>query len=172
MVQIASVLLSVLPVEALHSLGPLLMTWGLWTEPNQGDWGSCWPARRRMAGEEKGLSTSGVKGAVRVPCIPPTDDLRKTDPGVLSGILGRGVSGRSSVPNTTTDRGKKHLSGSSSSLVVSKVSAKFMSRIECALVGCYTGGFTWAAWRARFGVTAGRLRLDSAVRGNSILMSH
>lgn len=90
------------PVEALQSLGPLLMTWGLCTVPNQGDWGSCWPTRRRIAGEEKGLSASEVKGAVRELCTPPTDDL-KTEPGVLSGTPSRGVSGMSSVPDITTD---------------------------------------------------------------------
>lgn len=93
-------------MEALQSLGPLLMTWGLCTVPNQGEWGSCCPTRRRIAGEEKGLSTSGVKGAVRALCAPPTDDL-KTEPGVLSGTLSRGVSGMSSVPDITTDERKK-----------------------------------------------------------------
>lgn len=95
--------LAVSPVEALHSLGPLLIIWGLCTVPNQGDWGSCWPTRRRIAGEAKGLSTSGVKGAVKVLFAPPTDDL-KTEPGVLSGTLSRGVSAMFSVPDTTTDK--------------------------------------------------------------------
>lgn len=52
-------------VDVDQSLGPLLATCGLWTFPCQGEHCSSGAVRRRRAGDEKGLSRSGVKGAVR-----------------------------------------------------------------------------------------------------------
>lgn len=45
--------------------------------------------RRRRAGEEKGLSWSGVKGVVRGVRSP--EERKNTEPGVLIRALGRGV---------------------------------------------------------------------------------
>ena len=87
-------------MEADQSLGHLLTMWGLWTVPNQGDEGTLEAARCRSAGEEKGLSRSGVNGAVRGPRRPPMEEPRKTEPGVRMRALGRGVF-KSSVPDVT-----------------------------------------------------------------------
>lgn len=52
-------------VDVDQSLGPLLAICGLCTVPCQGEHCSTGVVRRRRAGEEKGLSKSGVKGAVK-----------------------------------------------------------------------------------------------------------
>lgn len=56
---------------------------------------------------EKGLSKSGVKGAVRGLLTPLVHDFRKTDPGVRSKVLGRGVWGKSSVPDIAAEETEK-----------------------------------------------------------------
>ena len=65
-------------------MGPRLIRWGLCTVSLQGELGIRWGARRRMAGEEKGLSRSEVKGVVmgfRGTGVP--EERRKADLGVL-----------------------------------------------------------------------------------------
>lgn len=52
-----------------------------------------------MEGEEKGLSRSGVKGAVRGLCSVPMEERKNTEPGVFRTWLGRGVFGRPVGPD-------------------------------------------------------------------------
>lgn len=93
------------PVEVDQSFGPLLMTCGLCTVPNHGEHWSTGAVRRRRAGEAKGLSRSGVNGAVRGLCGPPTMERAKTDAGVFISKVGLGLI-RSSVPEVTLKRRK------------------------------------------------------------------
>lgn len=85
------------PVEVDQSFGPLLMMCGLCTVPCHGEHCSTGPARRRRAGDEKGLSRSGVNGTVRG---LPTEERRNTEAGVLMRTDGLGVI-TSSVPEVT-----------------------------------------------------------------------
>lgn len=88
------------PVEVDHSFGPLLMTCGLCTVPNHGEHCSTGAVRRRRAGEAKGLSRSGVNGAVRGVRGVPTTERAKTEAGVFISKVGLGLI-RSSVPEVT-----------------------------------------------------------------------
>lgn len=68
-----------------------------------------------MEGEEKGLSRSGVKGAVRGLCSVPTEERRNTEPGVFRMWLGIGVFGRSVAPDDTVSQSRVQGIGSQSS---------------------------------------------------------
>lgn len=87
-------------VEVDQSFGALLMMCGLCTVPNHGEHCSTGAVRRRRAGEAKGLSRSGVNGAVRGLCGPPTMERAKTEAGVFNIKVGLGLI-RSSVPEVT-----------------------------------------------------------------------
>lgn len=87
-------------MEADQSFGTLLMTCGLCTVPNHGEHCSTGAVRRRRAGEAKGLSRSGVNGAVRGLFGLPTTERAKTDAGVFNRNAGLGLI-RSSVPEVT-----------------------------------------------------------------------
>lgn len=93
-------------MEVDQSFGPLLMTCGLCTVPNHGEHCSTGAVRRRRAGEAKGLSRSGVNGAVRGLCGPPTMERAKTEAGVFISKVGLGLI-RSSVPEVTFKKKKK-----------------------------------------------------------------
>lgn len=97
---------SLSPVEVDQSFGALLMMCGLCTVPCHGEHCSTGAVRRRRAGEAKGLSRSGVNGAVRGLCGPPTTERAKTEAGVFISILGLGDI-RSSVPEVTTKKNIK-----------------------------------------------------------------
>lgn len=87
-------------VEVDQSFGTLLMTCGLCTVPCHGEHCSTGAVRRRRDGEAKGLSKSGVNGAVRGLCGPPTMERAKTEAGVFIIRVGLGDI-RSSVPEVT-----------------------------------------------------------------------
>lgn len=88
-----------LPVEVDQSFGPLLMICGLCTVPCHGEQ-STGAVRRLRAGDAKGLSRSGVNGAVRGLCGPPTMERANTEAGVFISKVGLGLI-RSSVPEVT-----------------------------------------------------------------------
>lgn len=92
-------------MEVDQSFGALLMMCGLCTVPNHGEHCSTGAVRRRRAGEAKGLSRSGVNGAVRGLCGPPTMERAKTEAGVFNIKVGLGLI-RSSVPEVTFKGGK------------------------------------------------------------------
>lgn len=79
------------PVEVDQSFGALLMTWGLCTVPYHGENCSAGAVRRRRVGEAKGLLRSGVNGAVKGLCGPPTMERAKTDAGVFISNVGLGL---------------------------------------------------------------------------------
>lgn len=90
-------------MEVDHSFGALLMTCGLCTVPDHGEHCSTGAVRRRRAGDAKGLSRSGVNGAVRGLCGLPTMVRLNTDAGVFISKVGLGII-RSSVPEVTFKR--------------------------------------------------------------------
>ncbi len=77
------------------------MTCGLCTVPNHGEHCATGAVRRLKAGEAKGLSRSGVKGAVRGLCELPTMERAKTEAGVFISSAGLGLI-RSSVLEITS----------------------------------------------------------------------
>lgn len=88
------------PVEVDQSFGALLMMCGLCTVPDHGEHCSTGAVRRRRAGEAKGLSRSGVNGAVRGHWGLPTTERANTEAGVFISTAGLGLI-RSSVPEVT-----------------------------------------------------------------------
>lgn len=92
-------------MEVDHSFGALLMTWGLCTVPNHGEHCSTGAVNRQRAGEVKGLSKSGVNGAVRGLCGVPTMERANTEAGVFSSKVGLGLIS-SSVPEVTFKKKK------------------------------------------------------------------
>lgn len=95
------------PVDVDQSLGTRLMMWGLCTVPYQGEPCSTGAARRRSAGDIKGLSRSGVNGAVRGLCWPPAMDRAKTEAGVFIKAVGLGLM-KSSVPEVRITKKLKY----------------------------------------------------------------
>lgn len=98
------------PVEVDQSFGALLMMCGLCTVPNHGEHWSIGAVRRRRAGEEKGLSRSGVNGAVKGLCEKPPMERANTEAGVLNSMAGLGLI-RSSGPEVTLRKKKKKKKG-------------------------------------------------------------
>lgn len=75
--------------------------------PYQGEPCSTGAARRRSAGDIKGLSRSGVNGAVRGLCWPPAMDRAKTEAGVFIKAVGLGLM-KSSVPEVRITKKLKY----------------------------------------------------------------
>ncbi len=76
------------------------MMCGLCTVPNHGEHCATGAVRRRRAGEAKGLSRSGVNGAVTGLCGVPAMERAKTEAGVFISKAGLGLI-RSSVLEIT-----------------------------------------------------------------------
>lgn len=87
-------------MEVDHSFGALLITCGLCTVPDHGEPCSTGAVRRRRAGDAKGLSRSGVNGAVKGLCGLPTTERLNTEAGVFISKVGL-WNVRSSVPEST-----------------------------------------------------------------------
>lgn len=93
-------------MEVDQSFGPLLMTCGLCTVPCHGEHCSAGAVRRLRAGDAKGLSRSGVNGAVSGLCWLPMMERAKTEAGVFISTVGLGLI-RSSVPEITNNLPKE-----------------------------------------------------------------
>lgn len=91
-----------------QSLTPLLITCGLCNVPDHGEHCSAGAVRRRRVGDAKGLSRSGVNGAVRGLFGVPLMVRANTETGVFISNVGLGLIG-SSVPEVTFKESHKEM---------------------------------------------------------------